>query len=112
MLEFIKKGILVGIGAAVVTKEKIQEATRNLVKEGKISTDEAEKLADDLLKSGEREVDEMSSKISEAMKRWTDNFEVVRKKEFQELNARLEVLEQKVTSLESARKKEQGELDP
>jgi len=104
MFDLIKKSILAGIGAAVLTKEKIEEATRHLVKEGKLSTDEAERLAEDLVKSGEREVDELNSKISEAMKKVVDNVEIIRKKEFQELSTRVAALEQRITQLESADK--------
>ncbi len=101
MFELIKKGILAGIGMAVLTKEKIEEATRVLVKEGKISTEEAEKLADDLVKSGQRELDDLNNRISDSMKKWADNVEITRKKEFKELCARVEALELKVSAMEA-----------
>jgi polyhydroxyalkanoate synthesis regulator phasin len=63
MLELLKKGMFVGIGAAMLTRDKIREATRMLVEEGKLSSDEAEKLTEDLVKSGEREFEEMNSKL-------------------------------------------------
>jgi polyhydroxyalkanoate synthesis regulator phasin len=106
MFELIRKSILAGIGVAVVTKEKIEEATRHFVKEGKLSTEEAEKFADEMIKSGEREMDEMNSRISEAMKKWADNIEIVRKKEFQELSGRLDILERRLSALEGAGAKE------
>ncbi|MBW1800047.1 MAG: hypothetical protein JRJ85_04880 [Deltaproteobacteria bacterium] len=49
MFELIKKSLLASLGAAVVTKEKVEKVTRKLVDEGKISKDEAEKLSQDLL---------------------------------------------------------------
>ncbi len=104
MLEFIRKGIFAGIGAVVLTKEKIQEMTRMLVEEGKISTDEGEKLADDLVKSGERQWEEINAKLQESMKKWGENVEMVRKKEFQEMKARVEALEQRVAAIEGTGK--------
>jgi polyhydroxyalkanoate synthesis regulator phasin len=103
MFDFIRKSVLAGIGAVVLTKEKVQEATRSLVEEGKMSTDEAERLADDLVKSGERQWDELNHRISEMMKRWVDNMDLVRDREFMELKARVEMLEQRVSLMESER---------
>jgi polyhydroxyalkanoate synthesis regulator phasin len=100
MLELLKKGMLAGIGAAVLTRDKIREATRMLVDEGKISSDEAEKLTEDLVKSGEREWEELNSKFQSSFKKFSDNLEIVRKKEFADLKARVELLEQRLGQME------------
>jgi polyhydroxyalkanoate synthesis regulator phasin len=100
MLELLKKGMLAGIGAAVLTRDKIREATRMLVEEGKLSTDEAEKLTEDLVKSGEKGWEEISSKFQSSFKKVSENLEVVRKKEFADLKARVELLEQRLSKLE------------
>ncbi|MGA2404004.1 MAG: hypothetical protein ABSG91_20235 [Syntrophobacteraceae bacterium] len=108
MLELLKKGMLAGIGAAVLTREKIREATRTLVEEGKISSDEGEKLAEDLVKSGEREWGDLNSKFQSSLKKISENLEVVRKKEFADLKARVELLEQRLSRLEEGRGGEGG----
>ncbi len=100
MLELLKKGMLAGLGVAVLTGEKIREATRMLVEEGKISSDEADKLAEDLVKSGEREWEEINSKFQSSFKKISDNLEVVRKKEFADLKTRVELLEERLNRLE------------
>jgi polyhydroxyalkanoate synthesis regulator phasin len=104
MLELIRKSILAGIGAVILTKEKIGELTRTLVEEGKISTSEAEKLADELVKSGEHEWEEINTKIHDSIKKWADSIDMVRRKEFQEMKARIDVLEQRLTALEGTEK--------
>ncbi len=96
MLELLKKSMLAGIGAAVLTRDKIREATRMLVEEGKISSDEAEKLTEDLVKSGGREWEELNSKFQSSFKKISENLEVVRRKEFADLKARVELLEQRL----------------
>ncbi len=108
MLELIKKSILAGIGAVVVTAEKVQDATKRLVEEGKLSTEEAERLADELVKSGERQWDEISGKLNDSVKRGMDSLDFVRRKEFQDLRARVELLEQRIIVLEDAYRQEKG----
>jgi polyhydroxyalkanoate synthesis regulator phasin len=103
MLELLKKGMLAGIGMAVLTRDKIREATRMLVEEGKISTDEAEKLTEDLVTSGEKEWEEINAKLRSSLRKISDNLEVVRKQEFSDLKARVELLEQRLSALEKTR---------
>ena len=64
----------------MVTRDKVREATRVLVEEGKLSTDEAETLAEELVKSGERQWEEFNSKFHTSMRKVSDNLEVVQKK--------------------------------
>lgn len=108
MFELLKKGMLAGLGAAVLTRDKIREATRKLVDEGKLSTDEAEKLTEELIKSGEKGWEEAGSKLHSSLRKVSDSLEVVRKKEFAELLARVEILERRLSVLE----KERGETGP
>jgi len=112
MLDVIKKGFLASLGAAVVTMEKIQEVTRSLVQEGKISTDEADKLTQDLVKSGEQQWQEINEKITESMKKVAESVNVVKHKEFQELKSRLETLEQRVAAMETAGEEEEKPASP
>jgi polyhydroxyalkanoate synthesis regulator phasin len=108
MLELLKRGMFAGIGAAVLTRDKIREATRKLVKEGKLSSEEAENLSEDLVDSGEREWEEINSKFHSGLKKISENLEVVRQKEFVELKARVELLEQRLSLLEKPSGPESG----
>jgi polyhydroxyalkanoate synthesis regulator phasin len=100
MLEMIRKGFMAGIGAVVLTAEKIQEVVKKLVEEGKITTEEGEKLAQDLVKSGERQWEEISAKIAEKSKRFAEGLEPARSPEYDELKARIESLEQRLAEIE------------
>ena len=106
MLELLKKSVLAGLGAVVVTTDKIREATKTLVEEGKLSTDEAEKFAEDLVKSGERQWEEFNNKFQTSIKKVSDNLEVIRKKDFQELKDKVELLEQRLLALEEAQRRD------
>jgi polyhydroxyalkanoate synthesis regulator phasin len=100
MLELLKKGLMAGIGAVVLTTEKLQEAVRKFVDEGKITTEEGEKLVQELVKSGERQWEEMSTKVSETTKKWSEDAEIIRRQEFQELKERVDSLEQRLDQIE------------
>jgi polyhydroxyalkanoate synthesis regulator phasin len=100
MLELLRKGLMAGIGAVVLTTEKIQETVRKLVEEGKISTEEGEKLAEDLVRSGERQWEEITTKMADTTKKWSENIESVKRKEVEDLKERLEKVEQRLAELE------------
>jgi polyhydroxyalkanoate synthesis regulator phasin len=100
VLEMIRNSLLASLGAAVVTKEKVEEATRRWVDEGKISRDEAERLARDLVESGRHQWEDIQEKISETVRKGLDNFDIGSKKEFQDLKERVENLEKRLAVLE------------
>ncbi|MCE5245192.1 MAG: phasin family protein [Desulfobacteraceae bacterium] len=105
MFDLFRKGLLAGIGAIVLTTEKVQEIAHRMVEEGKMSTEEAEKMAEELIQSGERQWDEINSRIAETLKKWTENANIVTRKEFEELKARVEILDQRVILLEDSQRK-------
>jgi polyhydroxyalkanoate synthesis regulator phasin len=106
MIDLIKKTIMAGLGAVVLTTEKVHEVTKRFVVEGKLSTEEAEKLADELVKSGEERWDEMSGKVSEGIRKGLDTIDLVRMKEFEELKARVEKIEAKLAGSQAEPKSE------
>ncbi len=100
MLELIKRGFFASIGAAILTKEKIDEATRRLVEEGKLTSAESEKLAEDLIRAGEQQWEEINAKTSTTFSKFTESLEFVRKKDFDELKKRLDLLEERVSMMQ------------
>ncbi len=103
MLELLRKSVLAGLGAGVITRDKVREATRMFVEEGKISTEEAEKFTEDLVKSGERQWEDFNTKFQSTFKKFSENLEVARMKELKELQAKVELLEQRICTLEQNR---------
>ena len=100
VLEMIRKSMLASLGAAVVTKEKVEEATRRWVDEGKISKDEAEKLAHDLVESGRHQWEDIQDKMTETVRKGLDTFDIGSKREFQDLKKQVENLEKRLAVLE------------
>jgi polyhydroxyalkanoate synthesis regulator phasin len=100
MLEMIRKSLLATLGAAVVTKEKVEEATRSWVEEGKISRSEAERLAEDLVESGQHQWQEIQTTVSEMVRRGLDTLDIGSKKEFRDLKVRVEELERRLAQIQ------------
>jgi polyhydroxyalkanoate synthesis regulator phasin len=96
MLEIIKKGLLAGLGAAVVTRDMVIEATNRLVKEGKLDAEEVQRLADDLMESGRQNLQEVEQDVREAVNKAVDSMGVARTEDLNELRVRVANLEQQV----------------
>jgi len=102
MFDLIKKSLLISLGAAIVTKEKVDEATRHLVDKGKINKEEADSLARDLLKSGEKQWEELQSQIRQSVAKVLKDLDIPKNAELEELKMRLEALEKRFAVVEAA----------
>jgi polyhydroxyalkanoate synthesis regulator phasin len=100
MFDLMKKGFMAGLGAVVLTRDKIEEATKRLMEEGKITPKEMDALTEDLVKSGEEQWQEVTSAISDNIKKGIGTFDVVSKEEFEKLEARIADLEKRLILLE------------
>lgn len=68
MIETFKKTLLAGLGAAVVTKDKVQESLDDLVKQGRMSAAEARAIAEKVAGEGKREFEQASAKLGEKVR--------------------------------------------
>ena len=94
MIETIKKTLLAGVGAAVVTKEKVQDALDDYVRQGKLKADDAKIIAEKIAERGRREFEELSQQASaRASELFTRHDSAV--------TARLAALEARVAALEA-----------
>lgn len=100
MLELIKKGLLTGLGLAVVTKAKLEGVLTKLVDEGKMSREEAAKLLEELLQSGEKQWTEAEGKILASVKNLVAEMDLCRKEELRELEKKLQAMELRLADLE------------
>jgi len=100
MLDLIRKGMLAGLGIAYITKEKVMEATRELVEKGKLSRAEAEALANDLIDEGGRQRQEIEEKIEDLVRRGFDRLDIGSKKAFVDVERRLENVEKRLDMVE------------
>lgn len=64
MIDLIKKTLLAGVGAAVVTKEKVEETLGDYVRQGKVKAEDARIIADKIAEQGRKEFEDVSNKLA------------------------------------------------
>jgi polyhydroxyalkanoate synthesis regulator phasin len=69
MLDLMKKAILTGLGLAFMTKEKIEEFSKDIIEKGKLSETERKEFIDELQKKSE----EARKKLQEQIQSAVDN---------------------------------------
>ncbi len=96
MLDIIKKSIYLGLGAATVTKEKIETLIDELVEKGQLTKDDKPKVVQDILDKIEKEEKEIKTKIDSTVKETMNKIGIVAKSDYDILLKRVEELEKKI----------------
>ncbi|MFZ5766366.1 MAG: phasin family protein [Thermodesulfobacteriota bacterium] len=63
MIELIKKAFYTGLGAAELTREKIEELARELADKGKLSESEVKKFVDEMLGKSQERKDQLKKQL-------------------------------------------------
>jgi len=95
MIDSIKKTLLAGVGAAVVTKDKVEAALGDFVKQGKVTTSEAREMAEKIAADGKKEFETLSGELNEKFKDVLAGFNRNTQDRLAALEARVEALEHK-----------------
>ena len=90
------------LGAVILTKEKAEEISRKMVKEAKLSKEDANALKQELLSSGERQWKEMEQSLSAALKKAVRKLDMGKSSELQEIREKVENLEKRVEMIEES----------
>lgn len=96
MIDLIKKTMLAGVGAAVVTKEKVEQALNEFVNDGKVSAGDARVMADKIAEQGRKEFDEFCNKLSSRLRDATTQNDDANQARLAALELRVRVLEEKL----------------
>ena len=95
MIDTIKKALLAGVGATVVTKEKIEEALDDWIRQGKLSADDAKLMAARIAEVGRREFDTVSAELAGKVRETLAKVDLGHQARLDALEARLRALEEK-----------------
>ena len=67
MINSLKKALLAGVGAAVITKEKAEETLADFVQQGRVSAQDAKVMARQLAKNGRREFEAVRGDVESSL---------------------------------------------
>lgn len=96
MNDFLKKGFLLGLGAAVSGKEKLESKLKELVEENELTQEQAKTVMRNFVEKGEMKTEEWGVKQQEQTKKIVEDLGVATKEDINELRARLTELEEKI----------------
>ncbi len=100
MIDLLKKTLLAGVGAAALTREKVEGLVDELVKKGEIASKEGPKLVKDLLQESQKAKKELEERVEEATQKALKKLRLATRAEVEELKAKLEELEGKIGKTE------------
>ncbi|HTT56480.1 MAG TPA: hypothetical protein VMF63_05185 [Opitutaceae bacterium] len=95
MIDLIKKTLLAGVGATIITKDKVEEALQDYIRQGKVSAGDARIMAEKIAEQGRKEFELMSGELAAKLKQLAEKADLSHK-------ARVEALEARVKKLEDA----------
>lgn len=93
MINALKKTLLVGVGAAVVTKEKAEAALAEFVQSGKVNAADARAMARRLAHQGRREFNAVRTDVETRVKQLASSSEAATRARIAALEARIAELE-------------------
>jgi len=93
MKEFVKNMVYASIGAAFLTKEKIEELKGELVEKGKISQEEGKQFVDDLLRKSENAKEQLELWINKRVEDRIRQLNLATRDDIAELSRKIEELQ-------------------
>lgn len=81
----LKELLHVGLGSAVIFKEKIEEELKKLEEKGKISTSDAKSFIDSISQKGKEEDERLREKLKSMLQEIIDELGLATKKDLEEI---------------------------
>jgi polyhydroxyalkanoate synthesis regulator phasin len=99
MIETLKHTLYAGLGATVLTAEKIEEGLQDLVKKGRLSAEEAREAADKISDESKKEFKEARKSAESMFEELLEKAGVARQKDVEKLRKRILSLEKEIEAL-------------
>jgi len=93
MKNMIKKGMALGLGLVVASKEQAEKMVDELVKKGELSREESKELVDQLVQKGNETQKELDQIVSKRIKELFGELNLASKDDIKRLEQRLDQLE-------------------
>ncbi|KGX93832.1 hypothetical protein N781_01135 [Pontibacillus halophilus JSM 076056 = DSM 19796] len=95
MSDLLKRGFLIGLGAAVNGKERVEKMMDDMIAKGQVTPHQAKEMFEAWKAKGENAKGEWDQKQREQMRTWLSQLGFVHKEEVAELEKRIRHLEEK-----------------
>ena len=99
-MSVLKDLVNLGLGALVVTREKVEEVVNELVKKGEVGQEEGKKLVEELIEKGKKSKKELEAQIEKIVKGATEKLDLPTRKELNGLKSEIEQLKEKLNKKE------------
>ncbi|CEG28343.1 phasin family protein [Bacillus sp. B-jedd] len=96
--DLFSKGILLGLGAAVAGKEKLEETVMKMVDQGMMSKNEADSLFSDFVKKGAQKSENWNKEIRDSITEQLKELGFATKSDLEALQAQIVILQQELAS--------------
>lgn len=93
MIDLLKKTLLAGVGAAVITKDKIEDTLDGFVRQGKVNAQDARIMADKIAEQGRKEFDDLAGDLGDAINEKLSHAKTDHEARIAGLEERIRVLE-------------------
>jgi len=93
MIDSIKKTMLAGVGAAIITKDKVESALSDFVDQGKVTAADAKSMAEKVAEDGRKEFDQVSDQLNTKLQGMLAKLNAASREQVTALEARVAALE-------------------
>lgn len=100
--DLIERVFLLGVGAAALTKDRVQELVEELVRRGQLSGEEGREVADRLVARSREEARAAAKRADSSLQGAYREIGLVTRREVEDIEFRLRQLEHRVQLLEAA----------
>ena len=99
MFELIRRTVLAGLGAATLTKEKVEELVDELIKRGEVASEKRPKVVQELLAKVEESGKELQERVDKAAKEAVERLGIPTKADLDALHRKMDDLVRKVEKM-------------
>jgi polyhydroxyalkanoate synthesis regulator phasin len=94
MIELMKKTLLAGVGLTLMTKDKVEEVAREMVKNAQMSRDKGEEFVKEAVARAQKGREDLEATVQRIVKETLKKTNLPTRDDVAELAARIERLEQ------------------
>lgn len=99
MIDLLRKGLALGLGLAIMSKEQIEKTVDELVKKGEVSVTESKDLIHELIQKGEEQQEDLNVKIQAQFQKLLRELNVSTQADIDRLEKRIANLENQLGNI-------------